>query len=100
MVLVDFLCKEVQKLKEVGDPETVVAIERRASESQSLAENLQIELDEVSLEYCYQLALAQLRARHLGLEIEEDPFTLLPEDANMPMADEQPIDDSTLPVEE
>ncbi|RWW06459.1 hypothetical protein GW17_00030214 [Ensete ventricosum] len=54
-------------------------------------------MGQVSLEYCYQLALAQLRARHLGLEIEEDPFTLLPEDANMPMADEQPIDDSTLP---
>ncbi|RWW77264.1 hypothetical protein BHE74_00014580 [Ensete ventricosum] len=54
----------------------------------------------VSLEYGYQLALARLRARHPGLEIEEDPFTLLPEDADVPMADEQPFDDSPPTVEE
>ncbi|RWV96442.1 hypothetical protein BHE74_00027935 [Ensete ventricosum] len=54
----------------------------------------------VSLEYEYQLALARLRARHPGLEIEEDPFTLLPEDADMPMADDQPFDGSPPILEE
>ncbi|RZS12111.1 hypothetical protein BHM03_00043504 [Ensete ventricosum] len=54
----------------------------------------------VSLEYGYQLALARLRARHPRLEIKEDPFMLLPEDADVPMADEQPFDDSLLLPEE
>ncbi|RRT50792.1 hypothetical protein B296_00037882, partial [Ensete ventricosum] len=50
--------------------------------------------------YGYQLALARLRARHPGVEIEEDPFTLLPDDADVPMAEEQPFDNSPPPVEE
>ncbi|RRT84782.1 hypothetical protein B296_00002411 [Ensete ventricosum] len=54
----------------------------------------------VSLEYDYQLALARLRARHPGVEIKEDPFILLPEDADIPMAEEQPFDDSPPPIEE
>ncbi|RRT46600.1 hypothetical protein B296_00048683 [Ensete ventricosum] len=49
----------------------------------------------VSLEYGYQLALA----RHPGVEIELDPFASLPEDDDMPMADEQPFNDS-LPLPE
>ncbi|RWW25213.1 hypothetical protein BHE74_00027231 [Ensete ventricosum] len=52
-----------------------------------------VRMGRVSLEYEYQLALARLQARYLGLEIEVDSFTLLPEDANVPMADEQPFDD-------
>ncbi|RZS16420.1 hypothetical protein BHM03_00048407 [Ensete ventricosum] len=155
---VNFLRKEVQRLREGGDPEVVAAVEGRAFETQTLAENLQAELDEtthrresieketqvqemetkllkltqardalrtdlprqaiedykksagfemglvrmgrVSLEYGYQLALAQLRARHPGVEIEEDRFALLPDDASMPMADEQPFDDSPPSPEE
>ncbi|RRT75772.1 hypothetical protein B296_00005907 [Ensete ventricosum] len=54
----------------------------------------------VSLEYGYQLVLVWLRARHPGVEIEEDPFTLLPEDASVPMADEQLFNDSPPPPEE
>ncbi|RZR91065.1 hypothetical protein BHM03_00019105 [Ensete ventricosum] len=54
----------------------------------------------VSLEYGYQLALAQLQARHPGVEIELDPFVTLPEDVDVPMADEQPFDDSLPPPEE
>ncbi|RWW78337.1 hypothetical protein BHE74_00013484 [Ensete ventricosum] len=54
----------------------------------------------VSLQYDYQLALARLRAWHPSLEIEEDPFNLLPEDSNLPMANEQPFDDSQPPPEE
>ncbi|RRT34087.1 hypothetical protein B296_00056203 [Ensete ventricosum] len=53
-----------------------------------------VRMGRVSLEYGYQLALARLRARHPGVEIEEDPFALLPEDVDVPMADEQPFDDS------
>ncbi|RWW58307.1 hypothetical protein BHE74_00034834 [Ensete ventricosum] len=53
----------------------------------------------VSLEYGYQLALARLRARHPGVEIEQDPFAPLPKDDDVPMADEQPFDNS-LPLPE
>ncbi|RWW86053.1 hypothetical protein BHE74_00005223 [Ensete ventricosum] len=45
---VDLLRKEVQRLKEGGDPDAVVAVEARASEAQSLADNLQTELDEAN----------------------------------------------------
>ncbi|RWW59839.1 hypothetical protein BHE74_00033223 [Ensete ventricosum] len=47
-----------------------------------------VRMGRVSLEYGYQLALARLWAQHPDLEIEEDPFKLLPKDSNMPMADE------------
>ncbi|RWW52595.1 hypothetical protein BHE74_00040974 [Ensete ventricosum] len=161
---VDLLRKEVQRLKEGGDPNAVAVVEAQASEAQSLADNLQIELDEASrhresmemdqlqnartqvrqmetellelsrskdalrvdlprqaiedykktpgfemglvqmgqvyFEYGYQLALVRLRAQHPELEIEQDPFALLPEDADIPMADEQPFNDSPPPPEE
>ncbi|RRT57940.1 hypothetical protein B296_00041315 [Ensete ventricosum] len=45
---VDLLRKEVQRLKEGGDPDAVATVEARASDAQSLADNLQIELDEAS----------------------------------------------------
>ncbi|RWW70103.1 hypothetical protein BHE74_00022234 [Ensete ventricosum] len=54
----------------------------------------------VSLEYGYQLAFARLRARHPSLEIEANAFMLLPEDADMPMADEQSFNDSSPKAEE
>ncbi|RRT64495.1 hypothetical protein B296_00006821 [Ensete ventricosum] len=38
-----------------------------------------LQMGRVSLQYDYQLALARLRAWHPNLEIEEDPFNLLPE---------------------
>ncbi|RZS10766.1 hypothetical protein BHM03_00042035 [Ensete ventricosum] len=38
-----------------------------------------VQMGRVSLEYGYQLALAQFRARYPDLEVEEDPFKLLPE---------------------
>ncbi|RWV86308.1 hypothetical protein GW17_00051814, partial [Ensete ventricosum] len=59
-----------------------------------------VRMGRVSLEYGYQLALARLQARHPGVEIELDPFVTLPEDADVPMADEQPFDDSLPPPEE
>ncbi|RRT56832.1 hypothetical protein B296_00036423, partial [Ensete ventricosum] len=59
-----------------------------------------VRMGRVSLEYEYQLALARLEARHPGVEIELDPFVTLPEDADIPMVDEQPFDDSLPPPEE
>ncbi|RWW54802.1 hypothetical protein BHE74_00038592, partial [Ensete ventricosum] len=59
-----------------------------------------VRMGQVSLEYGYQLALARLQARHPGVEIELDPFVTLPEDVDVPMADEQPFDDSLPPPEE
>ncbi|RRT66866.1 hypothetical protein B296_00009104 [Ensete ventricosum] len=59
-----------------------------------------VQMGRLSLEYRYQLELVRLRARHPGLEIEQDHFALLPEDADVPMADEQPFDDSPSPPEE
>ncbi|RWW90524.1 hypothetical protein BHE74_00000395 [Ensete ventricosum] len=59
-----------------------------------------VRMGQVSLEYGYQLALARLQARHPVVEIELDPFVTLPEDANVPIADEQPFDDSLPPPED
>ncbi|RRT43270.1 hypothetical protein B296_00030749 [Ensete ventricosum] len=59
-----------------------------------------VRMGRVSLEYGYQLALARLQAWHPRVEIELDPFATLPEDVDVPMADEQPFDDSLLPPEE
>ncbi|RWW60846.1 hypothetical protein BHE74_00032131 [Ensete ventricosum] len=46
--IVDLLRKEVQRLKEGGDLDAVAAAEAQASEAQSLADNLQTELDEAN----------------------------------------------------
>ncbi|RRT31491.1 hypothetical protein B296_00051578 [Ensete ventricosum] len=59
-----------------------------------------VRMGRVSLEYGYQLSLARLQARHPGVEIELDPFVTLPEDADVPMANEQPFDYSLPPPEE
>ncbi|RRT68962.1 hypothetical protein B296_00026183 [Ensete ventricosum] len=165
---VDGLRKEVQRLKDGGNPNTMTVTEQRASEAQSLADHLKVKLEEatqrresleeelgeiqkrffdswdqlfenellkltramealwddlpkqaidnykklrgfemglvrmgrVSLEYGYQLALVRFRARYPDLEVEEDPFKELSEDANVPIAVEQPFDDSPPPLEE
>ncbi|RZS21113.1 hypothetical protein BHM03_00053703 [Ensete ventricosum] len=48
MVLVTLLHQELQDLKEGGNPDVVAAVEVRASEAQSLAEHLRVELDEMN----------------------------------------------------
>ncbi|RRT40164.1 hypothetical protein B296_00042978 [Ensete ventricosum] len=58
-----------------------------------------VHMRQVSLEYGYQLTLAWLQARYPDIEIEEDPFTLLPENANVSMVEEQPFDDSSPPAD-
>ncbi|RRT75391.1 hypothetical protein B296_00031264 [Ensete ventricosum] len=59
-----------------------------------------VRMGRVSLEYRYQLALARLQAQHPGVGIELDPFVTLLEDADVPMTDEQPFDNSLPPPEE
>ncbi|RZR95690.1 hypothetical protein BHM03_00024562 [Ensete ventricosum] len=59
-----------------------------------------VRMGRVSLEYGYQLALARLQARHPWVEIELDPFVSLPKDDDIPMADEQPFNDSLPSPEE
>ncbi|THU66555.1 hypothetical protein C4D60_Mb05t15380 [Musa balbisiana] len=49
---------------------------------------------QVTYEYGYRIALAQFKARHPGLGVEEDPFASCPEDSSVDMPDEVPFDDS------
>ncbi|RWW36819.1 hypothetical protein BHE74_00058118 [Ensete ventricosum] len=51
----------------------------------------------VSYEYGYRVELARFRARHSDVEVEEDPFTIHPEDDLVPMERQQAFDDSVPP---
>ncbi|RRT33117.1 hypothetical protein B296_00048004 [Ensete ventricosum] len=51
----------------------------------------------VTYEYGYQVALARFRALHPDSEVEEDPFTIHPEDDLVPMKRQQAFDDSDPP---
>ncbi|RZS07385.1 hypothetical protein BHM03_00038216 [Ensete ventricosum] len=51
----------------------------------------------VSYEYGYQLMLARFQAQYLDFEVEENPFTIQPEDNSVPMKIKQPFDDSEEP---
>ncbi|RZS13656.1 hypothetical protein BHM03_00045268 [Ensete ventricosum] len=59
-----------------------------------------VQMGQLSFEYGYQVALARLQAWYPDLEIEEDPFKILPKDLNVLMATEQSLDDSPSPPEE
>ncbi|XP_065007933.1 uncharacterized protein LOC135638644 [Musa acuminata AAA Group] len=48
---------------------------------------------QVSFEYGYRIATSRFRARHPGLEVEEDPFTPHPEDLEVDMPKDVPFDD-------
>ncbi|RRT32424.1 hypothetical protein B296_00058733 [Ensete ventricosum] len=52
----------------------------------------------VTYEYGYRVALARFRARHPDVDVEEDPFTIHPEDDLVPMERQQDFDDS-VPLE-
>ncbi|RRT31405.1 hypothetical protein B296_00055579, partial [Ensete ventricosum] len=52
----------------------------------------------VTYEYGYRVALARFRARYPDADIEEDPFTIYPEDDLVPMERQQYFDDS-VPLE-
>nr|XP_018675334.1 PREDICTED: uncharacterized protein LOC108951563 [Musa acuminata subsp. malaccensis] len=47
----------------------------------------------VSFEYGYRVATSRFRARHPGLEVEEDPFAPHPEDLGVDMPEDVPFDD-------
>ncbi|RRT32191.1 hypothetical protein B296_00056933 [Ensete ventricosum] len=51
----------------------------------------------VTYEYGYRVALARFRARHPDAEVEEDSFTIHPEDDLMLMERQQAFDDSVPP---
>ncbi|RRT68843.1 hypothetical protein B296_00023425 [Ensete ventricosum] len=51
----------------------------------------------VTYEYGYRVALARFRARHPDANVEEDQFTIHPEDDLVPMERQQDFDDSIPP---
>ncbi|RZR91479.1 hypothetical protein BHM03_00019613 [Ensete ventricosum] len=51
----------------------------------------------VTYEYGYLVALPRFRALHSDSEVEEDPFTIRPEDDLVPMERQQAFDDSESP---
>ncbi|RWW63945.1 hypothetical protein BHE74_00028844, partial [Ensete ventricosum] len=104
--------QEIDTLKSGGGPEAVAAAEKRASELEKELEKtkcdrqlqrvgrLQERPEEGGLstyEYGYRVALARFRSLHLDSEVEEDPFTIKPEDDSIPMERQQAFDDSDLP---
>ncbi|RZS28014.1 hypothetical protein BHM03_00061563 [Ensete ventricosum] len=48
----------------------------------------------VTYEYGYRVAWARFRTRHPDADVEEDPFTIYPEDDSVPMERRQDFDDS------
>ncbi|RZS26396.1 hypothetical protein BHM03_00059729 [Ensete ventricosum] len=54
-------------------------------------------MGQVTYEYEYRVALARFHARHSVSEVEEDPFTINPEDDLVPMERQQAFDDSDPP---
>ncbi|RZS19173.1 hypothetical protein BHM03_00051529 [Ensete ventricosum] len=51
----------------------------------------------VTYEYAYRVPLARFRARHPDADVEEDPFTIHPENDLVPMERQQDFDDSVPP---
>ncbi|RWW77844.1 hypothetical protein BHE74_00013958 [Ensete ventricosum] len=98
---VDLLRKEAQRPKECGDPDAVVAHRlghRRLNLwPTTFRLNSRKRIDVGSR---WRRTLARLQAQHPRVEIEEDPFALLPKDVGVLMADEQPSDDSLPPPKE
>ncbi|RZR76158.1 hypothetical protein BHM03_00000785 [Ensete ventricosum] len=54
-------------------------------------------MGQVTYEYGYRVALARFHARHPDAEVEEDPFTIHPEDDLVPIERQQTFDDSIPP---
>ncbi|RWV93019.1 hypothetical protein GW17_00044554, partial [Ensete ventricosum] len=68
----------------------------RYKESVGFNEGLK-RMGHVTYEYGYQVALARFHSLHLDSEVEEDPFTIHPEDDLVPMERQQAFDDSDPP---
>ncbi|RZS04693.1 hypothetical protein BHM03_00035068 [Ensete ventricosum] len=65
----------------------------RYKESVGFKEGLK-RMGRVTYEYEYRVTLTRFRALHPDSEVEEDPFTIHPEDALVPMKRQQAFDDS------
>ncbi|RZS17340.1 hypothetical protein BHM03_00049467 [Ensete ventricosum] len=92
---------EDELLKSMKDLEsTQVELPRRAiddyKESVGFKEGLK-RMGRVAYEYGYRVALARFRSLHPDSEVEEDPFTIRPEDDSMHMERQQAFDDSDPP---
>ncbi|RWW12108.1 hypothetical protein GW17_00024243 [Ensete ventricosum] len=77
------------------------AAERKRTGSLAHAPNFKLGLKKmrrVSYEFGYQIALTCFRTKHLGLEVKEDPYAILPEDDSVPMEVEVPFDNSDQPT--
>ncbi|RRT75214.1 hypothetical protein B296_00011426 [Ensete ventricosum] len=61
-------------------------------ESTGFKEGLK-QMGQVTYEYGYRVALARFRTLHLDSKVEEDPFTIHPEDDLVPMKRQQAFDD-------
>ncbi|KAJ8510847.1 hypothetical protein OPV22_001281 [Ensete ventricosum] len=92
----DDLLQSVKDLEQARAelPRTAVA---EYKESLGFKEGLK-RMGRVTYEYEYRVARARFRARHPDADVEEDPFTIYPEDDSVPMERRQDFDDSTPPV--
>ncbi|RRT35537.1 hypothetical protein B296_00058839 [Ensete ventricosum] len=91
----DDLLKSVKELESARAELSKRAIDDYKG-SASFKEGLK-RIGQVSYEYGYQVALARFRALHPNSEVEEDPFTIRPEDNSVPMERQQTFDDSDPP---
>ncbi|KAJ8492394.1 hypothetical protein OPV22_014115 [Ensete ventricosum] len=88
-------------LKSVKDLESTRAeLPKRAvddyKESVGFKEGLK-RMGRVAYEYGYRVTLARFRSLHPDSEVEEDPFTVRPEDDSVPIKRQQAFDDSDPP---
>ncbi|RRT57561.1 hypothetical protein B296_00047182 [Ensete ventricosum] len=87
---------DVQKLKDEFGPVAVATVEAQANEATVKLEEVQHKKSRPSrsYEFGYKIALTHFRTKHMGLEVEEDPYASLVEDDNVLMEVEVPFDDS------
>ncbi|RRT60318.1 hypothetical protein B296_00045080 [Ensete ventricosum] len=93
---------------------TIVTTEQRANDLQAKVERLKSNLREAKRQHrelqqeAYDLhghlrdsqrKLKKFRAKYPNLEVEENPFTSLLEDDDIPIVEEVPFDDNPTPLE-
>ncbi|RZR83658.1 hypothetical protein BHM03_00010333 [Ensete ventricosum] len=104
------LQQEIEALKSGGGPEVVATTKERVAKLEKEVKKLKAKRDEafrrleasnkelndtqVSYEYGYRVALARFRALHMNSDVEEDSFTILPDDDSIPIETQQLFNDS------
>ncbi|RZS06998.1 hypothetical protein BHM03_00037756 [Ensete ventricosum] len=91
----DELLQSVKALESAQAERPKQAIDR-CKESIGFKEGLK-RMGQVTYEYRYRVALARFHTLHPDSEVEEDPFTIHPEDDLVPMKRQQMFDDSDPP---